>query len=91
MDRYPPQAANIADAALLEGAAAALRRAWLDLEERAKGGATAYADEAFSEALVHLEEAAAALSAAARKAEENAIEDAVGEAADRAYDEQRDD
>lgn len=85
-----PHSGNIADAALLEGAAAKLRKFSLDLAEEEKKGRTAYADDAFAEAFSLIDDAVSALSGAATIATENAIEDAAGEAADRAYDEQRD-
>lgn len=87
--RVEPREANVTDAALMEGAAATLRKAWLDLEEAAKGGTTTYADEGFSTALVHLEEAIDALTKQATKAEENAVDDAAGELADRYYDDHK--
>ncbi|CAB5220236.1 hypothetical protein UFOVP233_25 [uncultured Caudovirales phage] len=82
-----PHSGNIADAALLEGAAAKLRKFSLDLTDEAKNGATIYAEDAFAEALSLIDDAVSALSGAATRATENAIEDAAGEAADRAYDE----
>lgn len=89
--RAEPHSGNMEDAALLRGAAAKVRTLWLDLEAEAKKGATAYAEDAFGDALAALEDAASTLARAATSAEENAIEDADGEAADRAYDNARDD
>ena len=85
-----PHSGNIEDAALLEGAAAKLRKFSLDLTEEGKKGQTLYAEDAFAEALALIDDAVSALCGAATRATENAIEDADGEAADRAYDNQRD-
>lgn len=85
-----PHSGNIEDAALMQGAAAKLRAASLDLDEQAKGGQTSYAEDAFSDAMALLDEAISALTSAATRATENAMEDAHGEIADRAYDNRRD-
>lgn len=86
-----PHSGNTNDAALMNGAAAQIRKLWLDLEAEAKKGETSYAKDGFSEALDSLEGAIAALKSEANRAEENAMEDAYGEIADRAYDNRRDD
>lgn len=85
-----PHPGNIADAALLWGAAAKVRKVWLDLEAEVKAASTVYATDALSEALDFISDAADTLSRAAASAAENAIEDAAGEEADRAYDNARD-
>lgn len=85
-----PHSGNTNDAALMNGAAAQIRKLWLDLEAEAKKGATSYAEDGFAEALDCLESAISALKTEATRAEENAMEDAHGEIADRAYENARD-
>jgi hypothetical protein len=86
-----PRSENMDDAALLEGAAATLRKLSLDFEELKGKGQTVYADDAFSAVLTQIDEAVGVLASAATEANENALSDAADDVADFRYEQRMDD
>jgi flagellar hook-basal body complex protein FliE len=86
MRQYAPKQENLDDVQLLESAAAALRAAWLELEQVAKKAQTSTGENAFDAVLNAIENSVDELTGAAKSLDENAVQDAADDAADRTYD-----